>query len=206
MPKTIEAPKAEMTVDMVKNKVTNAMLEVHGITVKTEADMIRAAEVLTNVKKLGKFVTQEKEKITKPMSESLKAAKALFAPLEDDLDQAETTLKRAILAYQRDVEAERARKEASIAQRAEKGQLRPETAVKKMEELGEAQNKVNTGSGSIAFSKIKKVRVTDEAKVPDRFWTLDMVAIRKEALAAGVIGEAFPGIEVYEETNMSANG
>ena len=55
------------SVEVVKVKVENAVSEVATIVVKTDEDLTRAATVQTNVKKLQKFITQEKEKIIQPL-------------------------------------------------------------------------------------------------------------------------------------------
>ena len=76
-----------------------------------------------------------------------------------------------------------------------------------MEELPQVQSNVKVETGSVVFTKTKKVRIIDESKIPDRFWVIDLVVLRSEALAVsrstGKLGEVVPGAEVYEETNTS---
>ena len=65
-------------------------------------------------KVLRKFVDQQKElderkrAVTRPLDEAKRNALALFTPLETQLKAAEASLKQAILAYNRQVEAARA--------------------------------------------------------------------------------------------------
>jgi hypothetical protein len=201
--KVVSTGKTE--VEVVKQKVERAVADVSTVVVKTDEDLDRAALVLTNVKKLEKFLIQEKEKVLKPLREATSAARAIFAPMEEQIANAQKTLSLAMITYHDKKEAETARKEASIAKRAEVGQLRPETAVRKMEELPETKTNVKTETGSVVFKKVKKVRVINEENVPNRFWEINLILVRSEALAMSnslnKLGEVLPGIEVYEETS-----
>ena len=122
-------------VQVVEGKVKNAVAQVSELKIKTDEDLTNAATLLTNVKKLSKWLTGEKEKIVKPMREAMNAARGLFAPLEEQVDGAEKTIKSAMVTYQTKKEAEQKKKEDSIAKRAESVQLKEETAVRKLQDL-----------------------------------------------------------------------
>ena len=203
-----EAEKTD-AVAIVKQKAENALADVSSIVVKTDEDLTRATTVLSNVKKLQKYITQEKEKMIKPLREAMSVERGRWAVIEEQVDSAEAKLKAAMIEYQDKKIKEQARKEASIAARAEKGQLKPETAVAKMEALGEVKNKVQVEAGSAAFKKVKAVRIIDRMKVPDQYWILDMVTVRAAALteskSTGKLGEVIPGVEVFEETSVASN-
>ena len=192
---------------MVEGKVKNAVAEVGKIVVKTDEDLQRAAVLLTNIKKLGKWVTGEKEKIVKPMREAMNAARGIFAPMEEQIESSEKKVKSAMIDYQTKREAEQKKKEDSIVKRVESGQIKEETGVRKMEALGEVKTNLQTETGAATFKKTKAVRVIDKDKVPDEYWVLDMVLIRSSALNAskisGKIGEVIPGIEVFEEMGVA---
>jgi hypothetical protein len=198
-------------IQVVKEKVAGAVTAVSNMVIKSDDDQRVASALLINVKKLGKFVQQEKEKITKPMNEALKNARAIFKPMEMDIEKAEGMVSRAMSAYADKVEAIRKQKEDSIAKRAEKGQLKEETAVRKMEELGEEKKTIHNEGGSVTFTKIKKVRfdiLSDMAQgAPQALVTLamngyllwDEVKARKDALA----GREIFGVTIYEETSTN---
>lgn len=194
-------------VEVVEGKVKNAVAEVGKIVVKTDEDLQRAAVLLTNIKKLGKWVTGEKEKIVKPMREAMNAARGIFAPMEEQIESSEKKVKSAMIDYQTKREAEQKKKEDSIVKRVESGQIKEETGVRKMEALGEVKTNLQTETGAATFKKTKAVRVIDKDKVPDEYWVLDMVLIRSSALNAskisGKIGEVIPGIEVFEEMGVA---
>lgn len=191
--------KTKEIVKVVEGKVQNAVKEVESLKIKTDADFAQAATLLTNVKKLGKFLKQEKDKILNPLKEAVNATREMFAPMDSQISYAEASLKTAMGIYQDKKDAENKKKADAIASRVESGNIKEETGIKKLEELGEVDKSVHTGIGSVNFKKIKKVRITDPNLVPDKYWFIDEVLIRKEALA----GIEIAGVEVYEETSVA---
>jgi len=193
-------------IKVIEGKVENAIEAASKMSViKTDEQLGEAAAFLTNIKKLQKFVVGEKEKITKPINEALRAARGMFAPFEAKISEAEAGVKRAIIAYQEKKAKEVAKKEANIEARVGKGQLKEETAMRKLDELADPTKAVITGEGTVSFRKTKAVRVTNREIVPEQYWVLDMVAVRRDAIATGKLGEVIPGVEVYEETNVAAS-
>ena len=196
-------------VQVVEGKVKNAVAAVAELKIKDDEGLTEATTLLTNVKKLSKWLTGEKEKIVKPMREAMNAARGLFAPLEDQVEDAEKKIKSAMITYQTKKEAEQKKKEESIEKRVESGQLKEETGVRKLEELGELKSNVKVETGAAAFKKVKTVRVLDKDKVPDEYWIIDMVTLRSAALTASKtqdkLGEVIPGVEVYEEMGVAAS-
>lgn len=203
MDKTKEIVEAE-------KKVDNAIAEVSKVTIKTDDDLANAATLLTNVTKLGKYVDQEKEKIVKPMRESMSAIRAFFAPLEDKIAGAQQTLKSAMGSYHDKKAKEIEKKQDSVAKRVESGQLREETGIRKIEEIGETKTNVKVETGAVAFKKIRKVRFAPLEKmsaedvkylIANKFVVWDEVLSKKAALA-GLLGI---GVEVYEETSVATS-
>lgn len=174
------------------SKLENQVIE---LTIASPQEQSRATELLAKLKETDKAVKSRKEEITKPLNAALKSARELFAPLEDKLEAVKSALGRKVIDYKQKVEAEARKKEAEIAAKVEAGKMKIETAEKKIEKIERVENTVHTDHGRVQFRKIKKVRVTSEALVPDQYWVIDMVAVRKDALA----GIKIEGCEVYEE-------
>lgn len=192
--------KTREIVKVVEGKVLSAVKEVESLKIiKTDEDFAKAATLLTNVKKLGKFLKQEKDKIFNPLKEALNATREMFSPMDSQVSYAEARLKTAMGIYQDKKDIENKKKADAITSRVESGNIKEETGIKKLEELGEVDKSVHTGTGSVNFKKIKKVRITEPTIVPDRYWIIDEVLVRKEALA----GIEIAGVEVYEETSVA---
>lgn len=192
-------------ISIVKEKVAGAIKEVEKIEIKTDEDLNKAGLVLTNIKKLGKFIKQEKEKLTVPLNEAIKNARAMFKPFEEDIEKAEHQVSRAMAGYADRIEKERRSKEESIAKRAEKGQLKEETAIRKMEELGEEKKTLHNEGGSVTFTKIRKVRFGDLGSLSaENLYHLISIGCvgwnEVEARKAALAGLVSVGVEIYEET------
>ena len=71
-----------------------------------------ANDMLATVHSKSKELEARKQSITKPMNEALTAVRRLFKPAEEALDVAKSTLKRKMIDYQSQVEAERRKAEA----------------------------------------------------------------------------------------------
>jgi len=193
--------EGEMNLDQIKEKSSAMQGMVDETKVTNEDELNVVADKIKNIKQLGKFIKQEKEKFTKPAQAIINEARTKYLPYEKMCDSAEAQLKVKAGAYMTKVEDERIKKEESIAARAENGQLKDDTAVRKMEELGEEKKTVATVSGAkLTLKTVKEVVVADETKIPREYLVLDMVKIRKVALA----GVEIPGVEVKETKQMSA--
>lgn len=144
---------------IVEQKTSTMVAQAAAIVVKTDEDLAKASEFLSNVKIFQKFVKQEKDKRLGPVKETKAWIEGLYSPLEDQIEESETMVKRQMADYHNKQEKENARKAVAIAAKAQTGALKPETAVRKMEELGEVKTTVKTTAGASTFSKVKKVRV-----------------------------------------------
>jgi uncharacterized protein YunC (DUF1805 family) len=192
--------KENFDVAIVEEKIKGMRQMVEGTVVNSQESLAAVADYIKGVKTLGKLIRSEMEKYTKPAQEIINNARAKFLPYEQECIQAEKVLKQKAGAYMDEVEAERKRKEESIANRMDKGQLKEDTALRKMEEIGEEQKTVRTENGAKLTRKIiKTVKITNPDLVPDEYWVLDEVKIRKVALA----GVEIPGVEVVEEKTTS---
>src|SRR5437879_3564859 len=83
----------------IKPAASELVAKAQSVKVKTFEHAMDAADFLLDVKSLGEKITTRKEEITKPLNESLKSARSLFKPLEEQCAEAETTVKDAILSF-----------------------------------------------------------------------------------------------------------
>ena len=92
--------------------------------------------------------------------EALNSARDLFKPIEANLAEAERIVKGKMVAYQTKVDEEAEAERLRLAKRVEKGTMKPETAVKKMEAIEEAPKSVQGKTAAMAFRTIKKVKLS----------------------------------------------
>ena len=179
----------------LKAQVSKLENRANEITIASAEDNLLATNLKAKLNETKKQIKERKEEITKPLNAALKSARDLFSPIEESFEKAERILAGKLIAYKQKVEAETRAAEEKLAARVEKGTMKLETAEQKIEALPIVQKTVQTDHGRVQFRKIKKVRIINQDLVPDQYWMLNEVLIRKDALAGTVI----PGCEVYEE-------
>lgn len=193
---------ATKEIELLKKETNSKLEEVKKLEISNSEQVKIATDFLGQIKTLSKTIKEKKEAITKPMMTALNEVRDLFKPIETLHSEAEGIIKNKMLAFQR-AEAERIRKEEEkIMSRVEKGTMKTETAMNKLENVGEVQKSVKSDFGSIATRKVKRFRIVDIDKIPRTFLMVDETAIRR-AMMSNIPVE---GIEYYEEEIISARG
>ena len=186
----------ELTV--LKTQVSKLENKANEISITTPEENASAIDFKAKLRDMGKVIRDRKEEITKPLNEALRSARDLFAPIEEQFETAENIVGRKLLDYKQKVDAEAREKEAKIAKQVEQGRLKIETAEKKLEQVQRVEKTTQTDHGRVQFRKIKKVRITNQNLIPDEYWIIDEVKLRKEALA----GKSIAGCEIFEEETV----
>jgi hypothetical protein len=181
-----------MTEITVPAKVAKQILSVQqkanllSVTTPDEAEV--ASTLLHDIKEATRVLTETKTDITRPAMESLAKVKALFAPREIALKDADKVVRAKLLAYQVEEQDRKDKATAKIAAKASKGSLRPETAIAKMAEL-------ETGKTSgVRVQTRRQLEITNESLIPHEFMVPNREAITKALFAGAVI----PGCELKE--------
>jgi len=182
----------------LKGQVTKLNNIANEITITSPEENGSAIELKAKLKDIGNQIKERKEEIIKPINSSLKSIRALFAPLETAYETAENLVGRKLLDYKRKTDEEARAKEVKIAASFEKGNIKAETAERKIEEIQRVEKTVQTDHGKVQFRIIQKMRITDLNLVPDSYWVIDEVKLRKDVLAGIVV----PGAEKYGEETV----
>jgi len=176
-----------------KNMSTLTIYEVGSIpTITTQSDLEGATIILSELNRKLDTLKEEREKVTKPLNEALKAERARFKPYEDKLTEAVATIKAGMAGFITRQEEERARALKEL----QAGKVDAVQAVATMAENNSTGAK--TESGSVSFVEVKAWRVIDESKIPREFLQVNEAKI-KEAMKAGTPVE---GIEYYLEKQI----
>lgn len=183
----------ELTV--LKNQISKLENQANAVIIATPEENALAIDLKAKLKEIGQTIKTRKEEITKPLNIALKSARELFASVEEQYEMAENIVGRKLLAYKQKVEADARAMEAKIAARVEKGTMKLETAERKIDALPTVQKTVQTDHGRVQFRKIKKVRIIDLKLIPDQYWIIDEVKLRKDVLTGIVV----PGAIMFEE-------
>ncbi len=170
--------------------------EAEVLIIATQEDMAGAVTLLSNLNRSLDKITEEKEKVTKPLNEALKAERGRWKPFETKLESAISTIRSKMSSYQTESARLAKIEEEKIAARIApgKGNLSMETATKKIDEIERADKSVATDAGLVKFRTDKKLKITDALIIPREYLVVDEKAVF-EALKKGT---TIPGAEIEE--------
>jgi len=198
-------------VSLAKAQSTKALTAVNQIVVTTQEEYQVASTLRTKINQTVKFIKEKKEGITKPLNEARKNVIALFAPIETASREALGILDFKMIEYSNRVEEEASVEQEKLARRAERGTLKPETAVKKMGEIEQAPTHVENKFGSTSTRVVKEVEYAEDfvdqmfkalvkGTVPREYFKIDLIKVRRDVLD----GCHLPGAKVVENKKLSS--
>jgi len=191
--------KNELNLAPIKKQVSSIIKSAGSLKINSAPGLVEATDILGKIKSVGREIKEKRDSIIKPLNEAKNNAMDLFRPLESDWSEAERIVKKKMTIFG-DQQAEKAReKEVEITEKIESGKMDIEKGAEKLDKIVPA-NKVEADNGSIQFRMVKKVVIENEFDVPRDFLILDMVKIRRSALAGFII----PGVKVVEEREVSS--
>jgi len=190
----------------VKQKIKGMREMVDNIKVTNDEELGEVADKIKGVKTLAKFVKQQKEKYTEPAKAIIAEARTMYDPMIKECQNAEIVLKGRANSYMSEKERLRIEKEKKIADRVERGTLKVETAMKKVEALPEISKTVKTDTGSkLQQAKRRVAKIVDPTLIPKEYWVVDEVRVRRDALLRDKSNmEPIPGVEIVEETYLTS--
>jgi hypothetical protein len=198
-------PKEEQSIAIVEEKIRGMSAMVDGTQVTNDDEFAAVADRIKEVKTLAKYIKQEKEKFTAPAKAIIEEANTRFNPYIKECDNAAQTLEERAKKYYADKEKKIEADKLKIAARVEKGTLKAETAIKKLETLPEQQKTVRTDKSALRMSKVAVAKIVEPEKIPDEYWVIDEVKVRREALARHKAGEqGIPGVVIEEELRSAS--
>lgn len=172
------------------------------IEIKTEDDLKGLAERIKETKTYRVAAETKRDKSIDPAKAIIEEAKTTYNPIIERAKSVEGALKRKGEQF---VTAQLATKKIAddrIAARVEKGTMREDTALKKMEENGTVQKRVTTGIASFGVRHIADYEITNEALIPEEYWnrTLDKARLRAAVVTAKL---DVPGTRRITKTSSS---
>lgn len=184
---TDQLPVIRQETERLSHQITN-------LVVVDDETLAEASDRIRLVKDLHRKVKAEKEIFAAPAKEIISAAKAKYDPLLETLEGFEKVLKETSQAFL--VKRHKAEQEAQakIAARVERGTLKVETAIKKLDELPQDQHKVRTDKSMLRLQFKKDIEITNTDDIPTKYWMIDMVQLRKDVLG----GTQVTGVKIIE--------
>lgn len=193
----IEISDVEKGADVpkIRKNVAAAQKYAEQAVLKTEDDHQDAIKALTKIGEERKRIDAQRKWWVDPLNERVKRINAMFRPFIDGLESAEVLLRRKLVEYQNFLAKKSEEAKAAVMKKVEKGTMKVETAVAKIEKVKEPEKTVRTEEATVTYREVKKVVIEDALKLPREYLIPDEVKIRKVALAGVVI----PGVKVVVE-------
>ncbi len=178
------------------------------LEVKSDEDYKSALAEGKAIKDKLTEITGRKEEITKPMNAALKSVRDLFKPIETAGEVALRTIKDKMISFSEAQRKAAEKEKERLAARVEKGTMKVETAVKKMDDIKEPEKTVRTGEGKATNVVRRKVRFADlgSLKAENLYHLISVgCVVWNESVArkAALDGLVTVGVEIYEETDLN---
>lgn len=173
---------------MNENQIQPIIKQAQAITISDKQSMEEATVVLSLINKKLDEITEDKEKLTKPLNAALKEIRERYKPWETQLTAQKDIIRQAMGTYQLEA-TKRAEEEAQlIADRISpgKGNLSMETALERLASIDTPDAKTETEHGSVSFRKDKVLKVIDQSLIPREYFDLNESRLTK-ALKQGTI-------------------
>lgn len=190
----------------VKKQVQTVQSMVDDTAVTNQDELNLVADKIQQVKAVLKVIEDKKKKYTEPANAILREARETYDPMIKQCRNAEIVLKDKAKRYMLAEQDKQRIEQERIATRVEKGTMKIETAARKMEAITEAPKTVRTDTGSgLRMAKRKVATIVDPELIPDEYWIIDEVRVRREALDRNKNGqEQIPGVKITEEADLSS--
>lgn len=149
-------------------------------TIAHEEDMRMAVSLLSQLNRINDRIAEEREKVTKPLNEALKAERARWKPTELKNTTAIEALRAEMTRYQTQALRQKQMEEQKIADKVATGYIKTDTAVTKLESLPSIQKTTSTDDGSVTFVEKKQLLITNQMLIPREYLIPDEDKIIKD--------------------------
>ena len=174
--------------EIITKEVSPIVLKATSLKITDTITLSQSAEFLSQCNKYLDGITSEKKKITDPINAALKEVRLRYKPVEDNLNEAITSLRTEQSRYATAERAKQLADETKIAARVAKGTLKIETAVNKLSVMDKPENQVTTDNGMVKFRDKQTLKITDITKIPRQFLIPNESAILESLKAGNKVG------------------
>jgi hypothetical protein len=189
-----------------KRKITTVQKQVEGFKITDNDTMVVATDTLSIIKDISKAMEKQRKLRVDPLNKEVKDINAEYKPLSTDLEKAEKYIKSEMISYSNEVDRKAAEAAAKLEARVEKGTMRTDTAMRKMDDIETMGSSVEGNKGSINFRMVRVVKIVDVTKIPAKYLNDEKVldAIKSAVRTDVMNGTLVDGVEVVEEKQIAA--
>ena len=165
------------------------------LTILTVETITEAVDLLSSLNRIKDEITTEKEKVTRPLLDALAEERAKWKPKEVKLDSLITKIPQAMTQYQTDLVSAQRLEQELIAKKLQNGKIKPQTAIKRMNDVEGVSNTIEATTGKISFKTVTKFKLVDHKALSPEYILLNEEKVR-EMLKNG---QKLAGIEYWDE-------
>src|SRR3990167_1360820 len=175
-----EVTVIEKNLSPLAEKATNLQM-------KDDTTMKTGVELLSQLNQINDRITQEKDKVLKPLLEATKQERARWKPAEAQNQTAIDTIRAEMTRYQTAITKQKQIDEQKIASKVSSGYIKLDTAVTKIEALPEISKNIATDSGDVQFREKKQLLITNIDEIPREYMLPDEMALLRDLKAGKTI-------------------
>jgi len=170
-----------MNIENTITEVNPIVKQSQDIVIVSEDDKVNASKLLSSITSYSKLLEADKDKLIKPLNETLKALRAKYKPLETILDTSTDILRNKISLYQTEQLKKATLEAEKIANRikAGSGNLSFEVAMNKIANIDKPDKQVITDDGSVSFRTDRVLKVIDINAIPREYFELNETKLLK---------------------------
>ncbi len=149
--------------------------EITTLQIVDTTTLTQAIEYLSQVNRYLDNVVADREKITKPINQSLREIRLKYKPTESALETLVSILRDKMSKYQTNLANEAKKAQEKIAKRIGEGSghYKLETALSKLDAITKPEEEIITATGSAKFRAVQVLVVDSLAKIPDLYFDLN---------------------------------
>jgi hypothetical protein len=200
-------PVVDKEVEIANRESIKIHDQVSTIKIRKDYDQTVATKLVADIKRLYKNIDGQRKSITQPLRVAIKNTDELFKDPLTRLKDAETIIKAEMLRYNEMVERRAANRADKIEGQVDAGEMGLAEGIGKLNSIKQADKNVKSDSGSAQFKTLTKIRITDPAQLPAKYFMRPRVieALRLE-VSEDVLKNAEPvpaGAETYEDRQVA---
>lgn len=159
------------------------------LEINSDTALKEAVSILSQLNQFNDKIVEEREKVTKPLNEALKAERARWKPTELQNTQAIEAIRSKMTIYQTNLINTRKAEEDAIVRRVGDGKwhIKLETAVNRIEALEVVEKEHATEEGLVQFRATPTLKVTDITKIAREYFDLNEGKLLKDLKAGKLV-------------------
>jgi hypothetical protein len=149
------------------------------ITITKQEQMPEAVEILSKLNQFNDKITEEKERITKPLLEALRVERSRWSPMEKANQSGIDHIREQMSEFQTAEYNRKKAEEKKIADKLSSGKITIDKAISKFDKIEELQKNVVAQSGLVSFREEKRLKIVDINSIPREYMIPDEKLILK---------------------------